>query len=412
MLYSIQYPLKKIIKYFPMRIISGMRPTGKLHLGHYYGVIKSWIELQEKEETFFFIADWHALTTSYKDVNELEKNIKELMVDWLSLGLDPKKSVLFRQSHVKQHAELYLLLGMITPKSWLEWNPTYKDMKYNLLKIQDLEIQFRGGIRDAVRQFINMLPYKVEDFEGFEEHLMDSLAENLVEALFNGLIEKEMLQKINVSKREFYETDTYGFLGYPVLQSADILIYKAEGVPVGEDQLPHIEMTREIARRFNHLYGNTFPEPKALLTETPKIPGTDGRKMSKSYGNAIFFSDENKEIEEKILKMFTDPQKLRKNDPGRPDICAVFTYHKIMNPNKDEVEEIYRDCKEGKLGCVECKRKLLPHVISVIEPVRERRKTIAKDIGTIHDVFEEGSKKAREIAERTMEEVREKMHIK
>ncbi len=394
-----------------MRIVSGMRPTGKLHLGHYFGVIRSWLEIQEKEETFFFIADWHALTTSYKNTQDLKRNVEEMMIDWLSMGLDPEKSVLFIQSRVKQHAELHLLFSMITPKSWLEWNPTYKDMKYNLLKIQDMEVQFRGGIRDAVRQFIGMLPYKVEDFEGFEEHLLDSLSESLVEAVFNGLIEKELLQKSNVSKRDFYETDTYGFLGYPVLQAADILIYKGEGVPVGEDQLPHIELTREIARRFNYLYGEVFPEPKALLTETPKIPGIDGRKMSKSYNNAIFLSDTDGEIEQKIMKMFTDPQKLRKNDPGRPEICAVFTYHKVMNEDKGKVEIIKEECKAGKLGCVECKRLLIPHIINIVLPIREKRSEYESKKTEVYEIFNEGTNKAQGIAEDTMEEVREKINI-
>ena len=388
-----------------------MRPTGKLHLGHYFGVIKNWIELQKKHQTFFFIADWHALTTAYKKTADLQKNIEDVMVDWLALGLDPQRSCLFIQSKVKEHAELHLLFSMITPKSWLEWNPTYKDMKYNLLKLQEISLQFRGGLRDAVREFINMIPYKVEDFEKLEERMLDDLAETLIAALFEGEIEPDLLKKLNVSKREFYETDTYGFLGYPVLQAADILIYKGEGVPVGEDQLPHIELTREIARRFNYLYGEVFPEPSALLTETPRIPGTDGRKMSKSYNNAIFFADSCEEVERKVMGMFTDPQKLRKNDPGRPNICAVFSYHKLFT-TKEQTEVIEKNCIAGKLGCVECKRKVLESLEEFLSPIRDKREKIKKDIKKVREIFSEGSLRAEKEARETISEVRIAMNLR
>jgi len=389
-----------------------MRPTGKLHLGHYFGVIKNWVKLQEEHDAFFFVADWHALTTAYKRVSELRRNIRELMVDWLTLGLDPKKSTLFIQSKVKEHAELYLLFSMITPKSWLEWNPTYKDMKYGLLKLQDIVLQFRGGLRDAVREFMNMVPYKVEDFERFEERLLSQLSSTFVEALLEGEIEPELLRTLNVSKRDFYEADTYGFLGYPVLQAADILIYKGQGVPVGEDQLPHVELTREIARRFNYLYGEVFPEPEALLTENPKVPGTDGRKMSKSYNNAIFFGDTKEEVELKVMKMFTDPQKLRRNDPGRPEICPVFMYHKLFTKDKSKIEEIERDCRTGKLGCVDCKRQMLEGLEEFLEPFREKREEVKRNIKDVEEIFLEGSAKARSLATDTMEEVREVMNLK
>ena len=395
-----------------MRIVSGMRPTGRLHLGHYFGVIKNWVRLQEEHETFFFVADWHALTTAYKRTSELRRNIRELMIDWLTLGLDPKKSILFVQSKVKEHAELHLLFSMITPKSWLEWNPTYKDMKYNLLRLQEIALQFKGGLRDVVREFMNMIPYKVEDFERFEEHLLDDLAETFISALFEGEIEPELLKNLNVSKRDFYETDTYGFLGYPVLQAADILVYKGQGVPVGEDQLPHIELTREIARRFNHLYGEVFPEPEALLTETPKVPGTDGRKMSKSYNNAIFFADTEEEVKTKVMRMFTDPQKLRRNDPGRPDLCPVFTYHRLFTEDSSKIEQIDRDCRSGKLGCVDCKRMMLEGLEAFLKPFREKREEIEKKVDEVEGIFIEGSSKAREIASRTMEEVREAMNLR
>jgi len=394
-----------------MRIVSGMRPTGRLHLGHYFGVIKNWKKLQNEHETFFFIADWHALTTAYKKTQDLKKHIRDVMVDWLALGLDPEKGTLFIQSRVKEHAELHLIFSMITPKSWLEWNPTYKDMKYNLLKLSEIELQFRGGLRDVVRQFLNMIPYRVEDFERFEEHLLEDLSSTFISALFEGEIEPELLKKLNVSKRDFYDTDTYGFLGYPVLQSADILIYKGQGVPVGEDQLPHIELSREIARRFNSLYGNIFPEPEALLTETPKILGTDGRKMSKSYNNAIYFSDTREEVEGKVMKMFTDPQKLRKNDPGRPSICPVFSYHRLFT-DPDKVEEIDRDCRSGKLGCVECKKLMAESLEAFLRPIREKREEIQGNIKKVEEIFIEGSISARNVALETMEEVRQAVNLK
>ncbi len=394
-----------------MRVISGMRPTGKLHLGHYFGVIKNWIDLQENHETLFFIADWHALTTAYKKTSELKENIREVMLDWIALGLDPKKSLLFIQSRVKEHAELFLLFSMITPKSWLEWNPSYKDMKYNLLRIQDLEIQFKGGIRDLIKELTSKLPYKVEDFEALEEMVLDELSEALVRAVFEGYMESNILKELNVSKREFYDTDTYGFLGYPVLQAADILIYKANVVPVGEDQLPHIELAREIARRFNHLYGDTFPEPQAMLTQTPKLLGIDGRKMSKSYNNAIYFADTKEEVKQKVMRFFTDPQKLRKGDPGRPEICPVFMYHKLFTQD-EKVLQIEKDCKSGKLGCVECKRIMFEGLESFLEPIRERRESLKKDIKHLEELFEEGSQKARQIAIKTLEEVEKKMNLR
>ncbi len=394
-----------------MRIVSGMRPTGKLHLGHYFGVIRNWIKLQNEHETFFFIADWHALTTAYKKTQDLKNHIRDVMIDWLALGLDPEKGTLFIQSRVKEHAELHLIFSMITPKSWLEWNPTYKDMKYNLLRLSEIELQFRGGLRDVVRQFLNMIPYKVEDFERFEEHLLEDLSSTFISALFEGEIEPELLKKINVSKRDFYDTDTYGFLGYPVLQSADILIYKGQGVPVGEDQLPHIELSREIARRFNSLYGDIFPEPEALLTETPKILGTDGRKMSKSYNNAIYFADTEEEVETKVMKMFTDPQKLRKNDPGRPNVCPVFSYHRLFTP-QDKVEEINGDCRSGALGCVDCKKIMIHSLEEFLKPIRERRHQIQKNIRKVEQIFIEGSISARNVALETMEQVRQAINLK
>jgi len=387
-----------------------MRSTGKLHLGHYFGVIKNWIELQRDHETYYMIADWHALTTSYKNTEQIKENIEQVMIDWIALGLDPNKSVLFIQSHVKEELELFLIFSMITPKSWLEWNPTYKDMKYNLLKIADLELSFKGGIRDMVKEFLAKLPYKVEDFEALEESLLDTISEAFVRAVFDGILEPEVLSKLNVSKRDFYDTDTYGFLGYPVLQAVDVLIYKAEAVPVGEDQLPHIELTREIARRFTQLYGEVFPEPKALLTETPRLLGTDGRKMSKSYNNAIYFADSKEEVQQKVMKFFTDPQKLRKGDPGRPHLCPVFFYHKIFT-SPEQTKQIEADCKSGALGCVDCKRLMFEGLNAFLEPIREKRAQVESSLKELKDIFLEGSERARQTARQTLEEVREKMRL-
>ncbi len=393
-----------------MRVLSGMRPTGKLHLGHYFGVIKNWVKLQEEHETLYMVADWHALTTGYKRVEDIPQNIEDMLIDWIVLGIDPKKSIVFQQSKVKEHAELFLIFSMITPKSWLEWNPTYKDTKYNLLRIADLSLVFKGGLRDHIKTFLAKLPYKVEDFEALEETLLDTLSDALIGALFEGYLDKEMLRELNVSKRDFYDTDTYGFLGYPVLQAVDILIYKAQAVPVGEDQLPHIELSREIARRFNHLYGETFPEPQAMLTETPRLPGTDGRKMSKSYNNAIYFADSEEELRKKVMIFYTDPQKLRKGDPGRPEICPVFFYHKIFSPS-ERVEEVERDCRSGRLGCVDCKRLMLEGLEGFLKPIRERRQEVARDKELLRSILEEGSKRARQIASQTMEEVRGKIRV-
>ncbi len=393
-----------------MRVLSGMRPTGKLHLGHYFGVIKNWLKLQEEHETFYMVADWHALTTGYKRVEEIPQNIEDMLIDWLTLGIDPKKSVVFQQSKVKEHAELFLIFSMITPKSWLEWNPTYKDTKYNLLRIADLSLMFKGGIRDHVKTLVAKLPYKVEDLDALEELLLDTISDALITALFEGYLDKEMFKELNVSKRDFYDTDTYGFLGYPVLQAVDILIYKAQAVPVGEDQLPHIELSREIARRFNHLYGETFPEPQAILTETPRLPGTDGRKMSKSYNNAIYFADSEEEVKKKVMSFYTDPQKLRRGDPGRPEICPVFFYHKIFSPS-ERTEEIERECKSGRLGCVDCKKLMLEGLEAFLKPIREKREQVAKDRELLIHILEEGSEKARQIAKETMEEVRLKTRV-
>lgn len=323
------------------RILSGMRPTGPLHLGNLHGALANWIEMQERYDCFFFIADWHALTSNYDHTENITDYVKQMMIDWLSAGLSPEKSTLFVQSHVKEHAELYLLLSMITPVPWLERNPTYKD------------------------------------------------------------------QIVQLASKDL---STFGFLGYPVLQAADIIIYRADGVPVGMDQVPHVEITREIARRFNYLYGNTFPEPQAILTETSKILGWDRRKMSKSYDNAIYLSDSPEEMMTKVSKMITDPDRKLKSDPGNPDICNMFDFHKLYSP-KPLIDEINQQCRSAAIGCVECKKKMAKNLIAFLEPIREKRKYYEERPEIVAELIVTGSNKAREVAQKTMEEVRAAINI-
>ncbi|HBT20488.1 MAG TPA: tryptophan--tRNA ligase [Peptococcaceae bacterium] len=324
------------------RILSGMRPTGRLHIGH-LSVLENWVKLQEEYETFFMVADWHALTTAFDETEEIKNKIWDMLLDWLSVGIDPEKSVVFVQSHVKEHAELHLLFSMITPLSWLERCPTYKDQ---------------------VQQF--------------------------------GERGKDI--------------STYGFLGYPLLQAADILIYRADTVPVGEDQLPHLELCREVARRFNYLYNaKVFPEPQAKLAKLPLLPGIDGRKMSKSYNNDISITADFDEISSRVRQMITDPQRIHKNDPGNPEVCTVYLYHKIYNP--DELEEIEANCRGGKIGCVACKKKLAVKMDEALGPIRERRKELEKKPQLIEDIIADGAEKARKEASKTMEKVREVMRI-
>ncbi|WAC07143.1 MAG: tryptophan--tRNA ligase [Thermodesulfobacteriota bacterium] len=323
------------------RVVSGMRPTGKLHLGHYYGALKNWGSLQDTYECFYFVADWHALTTEYAHPQIIKESIHDMVIDWLALGIQIPKSTIFIQSSLPEHAELYLLLSMITPLSWLERNPTYKEQ---------------------------------------EQELKDK------------------------------DIHTHGFLGYPVLQAADILIYKAHKVPVGIDQVPHLELTREIGRRFNFLYREIFPLPDALLTETPKILGIDGRKMSKSYNNALFLSDPPEIIKEKVSQMFTDPNRKRKTDPGNPDICNVYTLHKLYS-HPDDVAIINRDCRVAEIGCVECKKKLTPYLVEFLAPIQERREYYARHREAIDEILAEGNKRAQGIARQNLKEAREAMGI-
>ncbi len=376
------------------RVLSGMRPTGKLHLGHYVGALQNWVRLQEEYDCFFFVADWHALTTDYADTRNIKQSSVEIIIDWLASGLDPEKSTLFIQSHVPQHAELHLLFSMITPLGWLERVPSYKEQRENL-KDKDL--------------------------------------------------------------------GTYGFLGYPLLQAADILIYKADFVPVGEDQVAHVELTREIARRFNFFYPKrpalrapiqitkygrleaeigqevaaainptrgdmlrkpgtlaglaegpnpptVFPEPQALLTPAAKLPGTDGRKMSKSYGNAILLSEPEASMRQKLKTMVTDPARIRRSDPGDPDKCPVGDLHKIFS-DPETMSKVYDGCRSAGIGCIECKSWAADSLWRLLGPMQERRQKYEADPNLAWEILEAGSKKAREAAERTMVEAREVAHL-
>lgn len=324
------------------RILSGMRPTGHLHLGNLHGALENWIQLQQQYDCFFFVADWHALTTDYADTGHVTQNTWDMVLDWLSAGLDPKQSTLFIQSEVKEHAELYLLLGMITPLPWLERNPTYKE-------------------------------------------------------------QQQQIQQKDLS--------TYGFLGYPVLQAADIIMYKANGVPVGKDQLPHIELTREIARRFNHMYEKeVFPVPDGLLTEAPVLPGTDGRKMSKSYGNCIYITEPTETIQQKVLQMMTDPARARRKDPGDPEKSPVFAYHKLYS-SPSEIAYVAEGCRTAGIGCVDCKKILLKNMLARLEPIRTRRLELEKNMDEVKETIRQGTAAAREQAVRTMQEVRRAVKV-
>ena len=360
------------------RVLSGMRSTGKLHLGNYVGALANWVRMQDEYDCFFFIADWHALTTDYADTSRLKENSVDVLLDWLAAGLDPAKCVMFIQSHVPAHAELHLLLSMITPLGWLERVPTYKEQKENI-KEKDL--------------------------------------------------------------------GTYGFLGYPVLQSADILIYKADVVPVGEDQVAHVELTREIARRFNGIYafaqpvvaetadltesqkdvlvstgmeitpdtdyifpGIVFPEPLALLTPAPRLPGTDGRKMSKSYENAVMLTDPEPVVRQKLKTMVTDPRRIKRTDRGDPDVCPVGDLHKIFS-DKETMAKVYEGCRSAGIGCIECKSWAADALVKILNPMQERRKKYEDNPRLAWDILEAGSARARDVAGATMDEVRKAMGL-
>jgi len=323
------------------RILSGMQPSGRLHLGNYVGALANWVRLQETHACFYMVADWHAVSTNYAETDRITLYTREMLIDWLAAGLDPARSTIFIQSKIPEHAVLHLLLSMIVPVPWLERNPTYKEQQEQLAS------------RDLT---------------------------------------------------------TYGFLGYPVLQSADILLYRAEEVPVGQDRLPHLELTREIARRFNHVYRSVFPEPKALLTEAPKLPGTDGRKMSKSYNNAIFLSDPEPTVREKLRTMVTDPARKRRSDPGNPDVCPVFDLQKIFS-SPSTIERINVECRTAAIGCLDCKALVADAIVDRFKPIWERRAVLAADPASLDRVVREGVERAQSVARETLASVNDAMHL-
>jgi tryptophanyl-tRNA synthetase len=325
----------------PPIVVSGMRPTGRLHLGHLHGALANWVRLQSEATCFFFSADWHALTTSYHQTESIKQAEREMFVDFLAAGIDPQRATLFVQSQVKEHAELFLLLGMITPLGWLERSPTYKEMRENITD-RDLAL--------------------------------------------------------------------YGFLGYPVLMTADIILYKATRVPVGADQVTHLELAREIARRFNFHYGQVFPEPEPLLTSAPKILGTDGRKMSKSYGNAIDLGESAEATAKKIMPMVTDPARKRRTDPGEPDVCGIGFLHKVYS-TPETLAWMYEGCRSAGIGCVDCKKRLLEKLGPAQEALRERREALLARPQEVEELVQLGTRKAQAAAARTMEEVRAAMKL-
>jgi tryptophanyl-tRNA synthetase len=322
-------------------VVSGMRPTGRLHLGHLHGALTNWVRLQAEAQCYFFSADWHALTTNYHDTAVIKSSEREMFVDFIAAGIDPQRSTLFIQSEVKEHAELFLLLSMITPLGWLERSPSYKEIREQITD-RDLAL--------------------------------------------------------------------YGFLGYPVLQTADVVLYKANAVPVGVDQVPHIELAREIVRKFNFHYGPVFPEPQALLTEAPKVVGTDGRKMSKSYGNAIELGESAESTAKKIMGAVTDPARKRRQDPGNPDVCGIYYLHKVYS-DADTVKWVDVNCRSAGIGCVDCKKKLLEKLAPDQERMRERREALLARPKDLDDLVQLGIGKARAVAARTMAEARQAMKL-
>ena len=326
----------------PARVLSGMQPSGLMHLGNYLGALENWKALQEAYECYFFVADWHALATNYADTSRIREFTRELLIDWLASGIDPARSIVFVQSRIPEHAVLHLLLSMMTPIAWLERNPTYKE-KQEEIKEKDL--------------------------------------------------------------------GTYGFLGYPVLQAADILLYKPDLVPVGKDQLPHLELTRELARRFNAIYKTAvFPEPKEYLTKFPKVLGTDGRKMSKSYGNTINLSDAEPVVRQKLKTMVTDPARVRRHDPGNPDVCPVYEFHKIYSPQTVQ-EQINTDCRTAAIGCIDCKKLVADRMVEQLKPVWDARAKLTGDPSHVEDIVQTGSRRAAEVARATLGEVNAAMKL-
>ncbi len=325
----------------PRRVMSGMRPTGPLHLGHWLGVLKNWVSLQQSHECYFMIADWHALTTGADRQGLLRQHVRDVLLDWLSCGIDPDRAVCYVQSTIPEIAELYLLLGMLTPVGWLQRNPTVKEQAQEL------------AIAD------------------------DQLS--------------------------------MGLLSYPVLQTADILLFRGEAVPVGKDQLPHLELSRDLARRFNHMFGEVFKEPQGLLTPSASLPGTDGRKMSKSYGNDIKLSDDAASTKTRVMSMVTDPARQRRTDPGTPEVCTVYAYYHALAP--EQTEEVAEGCRKGTLGCVACKQNLAAALETTLEPIRSRRSELERDPDALTSILIEGQRKARAEARHTIDTVREAMKL-
>ena len=323
------------------RVLSGMQPSGLMHLGNLLGALENWKTLQAEHDCFFFAADWHALSTNYADTSRVKEFTQELLIDWLAAGIDPHKTTVFIQSHVPEHAILHLLFSMIIPIPWLERNPTYKE-KQDEIKEKDLS--------------------------------------------------------------------TYGFLGYPVLQAADILLYKPDLVPVGKDQLPHLELTREVGRRFNSLYTPVFPEPKEFLTQFPKVLGIDGRKMSKSYHNTINLSDTEPVVRQKLKTMVTDPARVRRTDKGNPELCPVYDFHKIFS-NESTIKQVDGDCRTAAIGCIDCKKQVGDAVVERLSPMWETRAAVTAQPKHIQDIVEDGRKRASFVAVETMKEVNDAMRI-
>ncbi len=323
-------------------VVSGLRPTGRVHLGNYFGAVRNWVRLQDSYRCYYFVADWHALTSDYANPENVRQSTYDAVADWLAAGVDPSRATIFLQSEIKEHAELHLLLSMITPLPWLERVPSFKDQQQQL---------------------------------------------------------------------EDKDLNTYGFLGYPLLQTADIIAYRANFVPVGEDQASHLELSREIVRRFNNFYGPVFPEPQPLFTETPKVPGLDARKMSKSYNNTIGLTAGADQIRALVMTMFTDPNRLRRKDPGNPDICNLFQFHRLFSDD-ETIARVDRDCRTATIGCVDDKKLLAEIMIESLRPIRERREQIDRDGGYVWEVLREGNRGARERSGETLSLVRDAMQIR
>jgi tryptophanyl-tRNA synthetase len=390
------------------RILSGMRPSGKLHIGHLFGVLENWKNLQRDYSCFFEVADWHALTTEYDKTEHLKEYIFDMVVDWLTVGIDPDSAVIFVQSDVKTHAELHLLFSMLVSLSRLLRNPTFKEYVADL-KTQELTQSGKRILERASDNTISAFLELTKDWE--KEKFLRRESRDILKAKFKDIFIEELGSSFMGTEEElsYGHLVNYGFLGYPVLQAADILIYRAQFVPVGEDQLPHLELTREIARRFNSLYGEVFPVPEPLLTKYPRVPGTDGKRMSKSRGNTILISEPSESLREKVKRMFTDPEKIRKNDPGHPEICPVFSFHGIFN--EEGVPAVKEECEKGLRGCVDCKGEVAEKMDAFLEPLRVKRREFEKAPDLVYDILREGGKRAREEADITMTKVRKAMKM-